>query len=85
MKTFNITENGTFDLPFTDYDRASLYLVGSLGGGAVVEFLIFGSVIHTVDPSNPIILSMGKGAPVQVRITGATTFTDTKIAAYEVR
>lgn len=85
MKRFTITQNGTFALPFTDYDRAAMYLVGNLGVTAVVEFLMHGSVIHTLDPNNPVRVSMGRGAPLYVRVTGADTFVETSIEAYEVR
>ncbi|CAM0002355.1 hypothetical protein VPHD318_0109 [Vibrio phage D318] len=44
-----------------------------------------GSVIHTLDPNNPVRVSMGRGAPLHVRVTGADTFVETSIEAYEVR
>lgn len=84
MKQFTITENGTFPLNFRDYDRAAVYLVGSLGGGTA-ELVMFGTVIHILDPTVPVLVSMGRGAPLEVRITGATTFINTKVVGIEVR
>lgn len=85
MKKFTITENGTFELPFRDFDRASFFLVGSLGGGATVELLCFDIPFHLFDQTIPQIISMGRGAPLKIRITGATTFVDTEMVAYEVK
>lgn len=85
MKKFTITENGTFDLPFGDYDRASFFLAGALGAGATVELLCYDIPFHLFDQAIPQIISMGRGAPLKIRITGATTFVGTEMVAFEVK
>jgi len=85
MKKFEIKSNGTFRLSFGDLDRASFYLVGYLGEDATVELLCYGEAFHTMEKVDPVIVTMGRGAPLEVRITGATEFTDSRLIAHEVR
>ncbi len=85
MKTFKIESNGSFALSLSDLDRAAVYLVGELGPDAVVELCCYGSVFHTMEATYPVIISMGRGAPLEIIISNATEFTDARLVAHEVR
>tara|TARA_Y100001956_G_C4051585_1_gene155236 strand:+ start:347 stop:607 length:261 start_codon:yes stop_codon:yes gene_type:complete len=86
MKKFVIKENGTFRLPCGDFDRASFYLLGDLGDSAVVELSCYGTVFHCMEKEVPVIISMGRGAPLEIIVKDATNLSgDCSLVIHEVR